>query len=179
MIFYDLDLIYGRQNTKCDTLLASGATMKINVNGQDLMVNLDGDTPMLWVIRDELNYTGTKFGCGKALCGACTIHVDGEPTRSCSFPLSAAVGKQITTIEGLKETDKVACAVKNSWCENSVPQCGYCQSGQIMSAIALLREKPKPTDTDIDQAMAGNICRCGTYQRVRHAIHEAAQKVKV
>jgi isoquinoline 1-oxidoreductase alpha subunit len=151
--------------------------MKINVNGQDLTVDLDGDTPLLWVIRDELNYTGTKFGCGKALCGACTIHVDGEPARSCSLPLKAAEGKKITTIEGLKPEDKVAAAVMNAWAENSVPQCGYCQSGQVMTAVALIREKPKPTDEDIDQAMAGNICRCGTYQRIRAAIHQAASKV--
>jgi isoquinoline 1-oxidoreductase alpha subunit len=151
--------------------------MKINVNGQDLSVEQDGDTPLLWVIRDELNYTGTKFGCGKALCGACTIHVDGQPTRSCSFPLKAAEGKKITTIEGLSANDKVASAVMSTWAKNSVPQCGYCQSGQVMTAVALLREKPKPTDTDIDNAMGGHICRCGTYQRIRSAIHEAATKL--
>ena len=152
--------------------------MKINVNGKDVVVDQDGDTPLLWVIRDELNYTGTKFGCGKALCGACTIHVDGVPTRSCSFPLSAADGKKITTIEGLVESgDKVSNAVMNSWAENSVPQCGYCQSGQVMTAVALLREKPKPTDTDIDTAMGGHICRCGTYQRIKAAIHQAAAKI--
>ncbi len=151
--------------------------MKINVNGQDIAVDQDGDTPLLWVIRDELNYTGTKFGCGKALCGACTLHVDGQPTRSCSFPLKAAEGKKITTIEGLEANDKVASAIMNSWAENSVPQCGYCQSGQVMTAVALLREKPKPTDTDIDTAMGGHICRCGTYQRIRDAIHQAAAKI--
>lgn len=152
--------------------------MKINVNGKDIEVaEQDPETPLLWVIRDELNYTGTKFGCGKALCGACTIHVDGEPTRSCSFPLKAAEGKRITTIEGLEENDYVAQAVINSWVENSVPQCGYCQSGQVMTAVALLRAKPKPTDTDIDNAMCGNICRCGTYQRIRAAIHEASEKI--
>jgi isoquinoline 1-oxidoreductase alpha subunit len=151
--------------------------MKINVNGKDVTVDQDGDTPLLWVIRDELNYTGTKFGCGKALCGACTIHVDGAPTRSCSFPLSAADGKKITTIEGLENSDKVASAVMGCWAEHSVPQCGYCQSGQVMSAVALLREKPKPTDSDIDHAMAGNICRCGTYQRIKAAIHSAAEKI--
>ena len=152
--------------------------MKINVNGKDLEVDQDGDTPLLWVIRDELNYTGTKFGCGMALCGACTIHVDGQPTRSCSFPLSAAADKKITTIEGLAKDDRVASAVFHSWSENSVPQCGYCQSGQVMTAVALLREKPKPTDADIDQAMAGHICRCGTYQRVRDAIHKASDSIK-
>jgi isoquinoline 1-oxidoreductase alpha subunit len=151
--------------------------MKLNVNGKDVTLDQDGDTPLLWVIRDELNFTGTKFGCGKALCGACTIHVDGQPVRSCSYPLKAAAGKKITTIEGLASSDKVATAVMNAWEKNSVPQCGYCQSGQVMTAIALLREKPKPTDSDIDSAMCGNICRCGTYQRIRAAIHEAAAKV--
>jgi len=151
--------------------------MKLNLNGKDTTVNLDGDTPLLWVIRDELNYTGTKFGCGKALCGACTVHLDGQPIRSCSFPLSAAEGKKITTIEGLDASDKVASTVMQCWAENSVPQCGYCQSGQIMSAVALLREKPKPTDADIDTAMSGNICRCGTYQRIRSAIHQAATRI--
>jgi isoquinoline 1-oxidoreductase alpha subunit len=153
--------------------------MNINVNGKDITLDgdQDGDTPLLWVIRDELNYTGTKFGCGKALCGACTIHVDGQPTRSCSFPLKAAEGKRIVTIEGLTETDPVATAVLKTWAENSVPQCGYCQSGQVMTAVALLREIPKPTDKDIDNAMSGNICRCGTYQRIRASIHQAAGKI--
>lgn len=154
--------------------------MKINVNGKDVEVDMDQDTPLLWVIRDELNYTGTKFGCGKALCGACTVHVDGQTTRSCSFPLKAAAGKRITTIEGLQAgqpaNDRVAQAVIASWEKNSVPQCGYCQSGQIMTAVALLREIPKPNDEQIDQAMGGHICRCGTYPRIRAAIHEAAQK---
>ncbi|MBX2995238.1 MAG: (2Fe-2S)-binding protein [Bdellovibrionaceae bacterium] len=136
---------------------------------------MDGDTPLLWVIRDELNYTGTKFGCGKALCGACTVHVDGEPVRSCSFPLKAAEGRKITTIEGLN--DKVSVAVQKAWVDNHVPQCGYCQSGQVMSAVALLRAKPKPSDQDIDNALGGHICRCGTYQRIRTAIHQAAKSI--
>jgi isoquinoline 1-oxidoreductase alpha subunit len=155
--------------------------MKINVNGKEIAVESDADTPLLWVIRDELNYTGTKFGCGKALCGACTVHVDGEPTRSCSFPLKAAQGKRITTIEGLQEgqaaNDKVAQAVMASWEKNSVPQCGYCQSGQIMTTVALLREIPKPSDEQIDQALGGHICRCGTYPRIRAAIHDAAREI--
>ena len=132
--------------------------------------------PLLWAIRDMVGLTGTKFGCGIAQCGACTVHVDGKPVRSCSFPVAAAVGKKITTIEGMK--DKIAEAVQNAWIELQVPQCGYCQSGQIMSAIALLKTKPKPTDADIDAAMQGNLCRCGTYQRIRSAIHRAAEMIK-
>jgi len=146
--------------------------MDIEVNGKKFSVNLDPDTPLLWVIRDELNYTGTKFGCGRALCGACTVHVDGVPTRSCSFPLKAAQGKHITTIEGLD--DRVTQAVQKAWVDNYVPQCGYCQSGQIMSAVALLRSIQNPSDNDIDSALGGHICRCGTYQRIRAAIHQAA-----
>lgn len=149
--------------------------MDIHINGKTIPINMDGDTPLLWVIRDELNYTGTKFGCGKALCGACTVHVDGEPVRSCSFPLKAAEGRKITTIEGLN--DKVSTAVQKAWVDNHVPQCGYCQSGQVMSAVALLRAKPKPSDQDIDNALGGHICRCGTYQRIRTAIHQAAKSI--
>lgn len=149
--------------------------MDIHINGKTIPINMDGDTPLLWVIRDELNYTGTKFGCGKALCGACTVHVDGEPVRSCSFPLKAAEGRKITTIEGLN--DKVSVAVQKAWVDNHVPQCGYCQSGQVMSAVALLRAKPKPSDQDIDNALGGHICRCGTYQRIRTAIHQAAKSI--
>ncbi|RYZ97928.1 MAG: (2Fe-2S)-binding protein [Proteobacteria bacterium] len=149
--------------------------MELEVNGQKVNVEAEADTPLLWVIRDELNYTGTKFGCGKALCGACTIHVDGEPVRSCSFPLSAAAGRKITTIEGL--SDNVATVVQKAWVENSVPQCGYCQSGQVMSAVALLRQIKKPSDQDIDQALGGHICRCATYQRIRTAIHQAAKEL--
>ncbi len=146
--------------------------MKIHINGKDVSVSGDENTPLLWVIRDELNHTGTKYGCGKALCGACTVHIDGEPTRSCSMPVKAAQGKKIVTIEGLE--DRVATAVQSAWVDNHVPQCGYCQSGQVMSAVALLRAKPQPSDQDIDAALGGHICRCGTYQRIRTAIHQAA-----
>jgi isoquinoline 1-oxidoreductase subunit alpha len=150
-----------------------GDYMKLTVNGKQIDLDVDPEMPLLWALRDELGYTGTKFGCGRALCGACTIHLDGQPVRSCSLPISSAEGKSVTTIEGLN--DKVAAAVQKAWVDNHVPQCGYCQSGQIMSAVALLREKKKPQDTDIDSAMAGNICRCGTYQRIRAAIHQAAK----
>jgi isoquinoline 1-oxidoreductase alpha subunit len=129
--------------------------------------------PLLWVIREKLSLTGTKFGCGAALCGACTVHVDGQPVRSCSTPLSAVAGKKITTIEGL--SDKSDHPVQKAWIELDVPQCGFCQSGQIMAAAALLAKTPNPSDDDIDNAMAGNICRCGTYQRIRAGIHRAAQ----
>jgi len=152
-----------------------GTNVEIRINGQTRKVESAADTPLLWVIRDELNYTGTKFGCGMSLCGACTVHVDGVPTRSCTLPVSAAAGKAITTIEGLN--DKVSQAVQKAWVENSVPQCGYCQSGQVMAAVALLREKKKPTNQDIDGAMAGHICRCGTYQGIRAAIHQAAESL--
>ena len=152
--------------------------MKLSVNGKDYEVkDLDGNTPLLWVLRDELNFTGTKFGCGQGLCGACTVHVDGEPTRSCSFSLSEAAGKKVVTIEGLEPKDKVANAVKKAWVDHHVPQCGYCQSGQVMSCVALLRENAKPNNQEIDGAMSGNICRCGTYQRIRSAIHQAAKDI--
>jgi isoquinoline 1-oxidoreductase subunit alpha len=145
----------------------------ITVNNQ--MVNIDAaaDTPLLWVLRDHLGMTGTKFGCGMALCGACTVHIDGAATRSCVLPLGAVEGKSITTIEGLSKDRSHA--VQKAWLEIDVPQCGYCQSGQIMSAVALLKTNPKPNDGDIDAAMAGNICRCGTYPRIRRAIHRAAE----
>jgi isoquinoline 1-oxidoreductase alpha subunit len=145
----------------------------ITVNNQ--MVNIDAaaDTPLLWVLRDHLGMTGTKFGCGMALCGACTVHIDGAATRSCVLPLGAVEGKSITTIEGLSKDRSHA--VQKAWLEIDVPQCGYCQSGQIMSAVALLKANPKPNDGDIDAAMAGNICRCGTYPRIRKAIHRAAE----
>lgn len=149
--------------------------MELEVNGRKVSVQAEADTPLLWVIRDELNYTGTKYGCGMALCGACTIHVDGQPVRSCSFPVAEAVGKKITTIEGLN--DRVSTVVQKAWVDNHVPQCGYCQSGQVMSAVALLRVKKNPTDTDIDGALGGHICRCGTYQRIRAAIHQAAKEL--
>ena len=147
----------------------------LNVNGKTLEVNADTNTPLLWVLRDTLNMTGTKFGCGAQLCGACTVHLDGKPVRSCGTPLSAAEGKKITTIEGVASSD-VGKKVQAAWAALDVPQCGYCQSGQIMSATALLNEKNKVTDADIDAAMAGNICRCGTYPRIRAAIHYAAKK---
>jgi len=143
----------------------------LTVNGKTRQVDADADTPLLWVIRDELDLTGTKFGCGIAQCGACTVHVDGNPTRSCSFPVSAAVGKKITTIEGLSKD--ASHAVQKAWLEIDVPQCGYCQSGQIMAAAALLAKTPKPSDEDIDKSMS-NICRCGTYPRIKKAIHRAA-----
>jgi aerobic-type carbon monoxide dehydrogenase small subunit (CoxS/CutS family) len=147
--------------------------MKLNVNGRDLETDAAPDTPLLWVLRDHLNLTGTKFGCGAALCGACTVHLDGVPIRSCVTPASAAEGRRVTTIEGLS-ADR-SHAVQRAWLELDVPQCGYCQSGQIMSAVALLASNPAPTDADIDAAMAGNICRCGTYPRIRKAIHRAAE----
>ncbi len=145
----------------------------ITVNGQAKEVAADPTTPLLWVIRDVLGMTGTKYGCGIAQCGACTVHLDGVPVRSCSIPLSAVGAKKVTTIEGLSADGSHP--VQQAWVELQVPQCGYCQSGQIMSAVALLESKPQPTDADIDQAMNGNICRCGTYQRVRAAIHRAAE----
>ncbi len=149
--------------------------MDLMINGTSRKVDVADDTPLLWVLRDELNLTGTKFGCGKALCGACTVHVDGEPVRSCSYPASAASGKKITTIEGMD--DKVTQAVQKAWVANHVPQCGYCQSGQIMTAVVLLRNKKKPTDDDIQAAMSGNICRCGTYQRIHNAIKQASNEL--
>ena len=146
--------------------------VKLTVNGVTRDLDVDPAMPLLWVIRDHLLLTGTKFGCGMALCGACTVHIDGVATRSCVTPVSAVQGKQVTTIEGL--STPAAKAVQNAWIALDVPQCGYCQSGQIMSATALLTGNPKPTDADIDGAMAGHICRCATYVRIRHAIHEAA-----
>jgi aerobic-type carbon monoxide dehydrogenase small subunit (CoxS/CutS family) len=142
------------------------------LNGKAQSVDVSPDTPLLWVLRDSLGLTGTKFGCGMALCGACTVHIDGEPTRSCVTAVSDVAGKKVTTIEGIS-SDR-SNRVQQAWIAEEVPQCGYCQSGQIMSAIALLARKPKPTDADIDAAMSGNICRCGTYQRIRRAIHRAA-----
>lgn len=145
----------------------------LNINGKDTQVDADPNTPILWALRDTLGMTGTKFGCGAGLCGACTVHVDGVATRSCSTPLSAVAGKKITTIESVA-SDAVGLAVQNAWVAHDVAQCGYCQSGQVMSATALLKGNKKPSDADIDAAMAGNICRCGTYARVRSAIHAAA-----
>jgi isoquinoline 1-oxidoreductase subunit alpha len=145
----------------------------ITVNGQPREVNADPAMPLLWVLRDVLDLTGTKFGCGMAQCGACTVHLDGVPTRSCMTPLSAVGDKKVTTIEGLSAD--ATHPVQQAWVELQVPQCGYCQSGQIMAATALLAKTPSPTDADIDAAMTGNICRCGTYQRIRAAIHRAAE----
>jgi len=149
------------------------AVIKLNINGRTATVDADPDTPLLWVLRDNLGLTGTKYGCGIAACGACTVHVDGSAVRSCSFPLSEAKTRKITTIEGLSRNRSHP--VQKAWIEEQVPQCGYCQSGMIMAAAALLAEKPHPTDAEIDASMT-NICRCGTYQRVRKAIHAAAIK---
>ena len=142
----------------------------LEINGKSVSVNAADDTPLLWVLRDELGLTGTKYGCGIAQCGACTVHVGGQPTRACQTPVSAVAGMKVTTIEGLGGHHPV----QQAWVKADVPQCGYCQSGQIMSAAALLAEKKRPTDADIDAAMSGNICRCGTYQRIRAAIKDAA-----
>jgi isoquinoline 1-oxidoreductase alpha subunit len=147
----------------------------LNVNGQTREVDVDPATPLLWVIREDLGLTGTKYGCGIAQCGACTVHVDGETLRSCSAPVSAVAGRKVVTIEGV--SSRAARAVQKAWVELDVVQCGYCQSGQIMSAAALLEKKPKPSDDDIDHAMAGNICRCATYHRIRAAIHAAAKQL--
>jgi isoquinoline 1-oxidoreductase alpha subunit len=147
--------------------------ISLNVNGEARSVDAEPGTPLLWVLRDTLGMTGTKFGCGAALCGACTVHVEGKPIRSCSTPVSLVAGKKITTIEAVSATP-AGRKVQAAWAALDVPQCGYCQSGQIMTAAALLAEKPNPTDADIDDAMAGNICRCGTYPRIRAAIHAAA-----
>jgi isoquinoline 1-oxidoreductase alpha subunit len=145
----------------------------LNINGKDVQVDVDDSTPILWALRDTLGMTGTKFGCGMAMCGACTVHMNGAAIRSCVTPIAAAAGQKITTIEAIP-ADRVGKAVSAAWVKIDVAQCGYCQSGQIMSATALLQANPKPSDADIDAAMAGNICRCGTYARVRAAIHEAA-----
>jgi isoquinoline 1-oxidoreductase alpha subunit len=144
-----------------------------HVNGKPVQVDVDPSTPLLWVLRDSLGMTGTKFGCGMALCGACTVHLDGKAIRSCVAAVSRVEGKRVTTIEGL--SDNLTHPLQRAWIELDVPQCGYCQSGQIMSAAVLLAENPKPMDKDIDEAMGGNICRCGTYPRIRKAIHKAAE----
>ena len=150
------------------------ATIFVNKERVDIAASVPGDTPLLWILRDSLNLTGTKYGCGMALCGACTVYIDGQPTRSCAVPLSAVKpGVEITTVEGLKS--KEATAVQAAWEKLDVPQCGYCQSGQVMAATALLARKKRPTDADIDAAMAGNLCRCATYVRIRAAIKEAAK----
>jgi isoquinoline 1-oxidoreductase alpha subunit len=149
----------------------------LSVNGNRLETDAPPNTPLLWVLRDHLNLTGTKFGCGAGMCGACTVHIEGQPVRSCITPVSVVAGKQITTIEGIAST-KAGAAVQASWDKIDVPQCGYCQSGQVMAATALLVSNRKPSDADIDSAMSGNICRCGTYARIRAAIHDAAAALK-
>ena len=151
--------------------------VSLNVNGKQLQADVDAETPILWVLRDALGMTGTKFGCGMALCGACTVHLDGAPIRACMTPVSLAAGKKITTIESMG-AHRVGKAVQAAWVKHDVPQCGYCQSGQIMSAVALLASNGKPTDQDIDAAMSGNVCRCGTYNQIRAAIKDAAATLK-
>jgi isoquinoline 1-oxidoreductase subunit alpha len=148
---------------------------RLQINGKTMTVKAEPDTPLLWVIRDEVGLTGTKFGCGMALCGACTVHLDGQPTRACQTPLSAAAGKKVTTIEGLSRNNSHP--LQKAWIAHDVPQCGYCQSGQLMSAAALLKGNKNPSDADIDAAMSGNICRCGTYQRIKAAIKTAAAEM--
>jgi len=153
----------------------SMANIRLNVNGTEHNVDVvDPSTPLLWVLRDNIGLVGTKYGCGMALCGACTVHVNGSPIRSCSTPAIGVVGQRITTIEGLAAGDGTLHPLQQAWIDHDVPQCGYCQAGQIMNAAALLRQTPNPTDAEIDTAMAGNLCRCGTYQRIRAAIHAAA-----
>lgn len=150
--------------------------LTLNINGKSVQTDAEPDTPLLWVLRDHLGMTGSKYGCGKALCGACTVHVDGAATRSCMLPISAAASMKITTIEGVGESP-VGKAVQEAWIAENVAQCGYCQSGQVMSATALLSSNRKPTDADIDAAMAGNICRCATYTRIRTAIKRASESL--
>lgn len=149
--------------------------VQLNINGDVKRVDVDPDTPILWVVREQLKLTGTKFGCGASLCGACTVHLDGVAVRACVTPVSEVVGKKLTTIEGVAAPNGTLHAVQQAWIEQQVPQCGYCQSGQIMSAVALLSDNPDPTDADIDAAMSGNICRCGMYGRIRKAIKMAAK----
>jgi isoquinoline 1-oxidoreductase alpha subunit len=148
--------------------------IQLNVNGKAVKADVEPDTPLLWVLRDTLQLTGTKYGCGQALCGACTVHLDGAPVRACMTPVSSVIGRKITTIEAV-DAGKVGKAVQEAWRKLDVVQCGYCQSGQIMSAVALLSHNRKPSDADIDDAMSGNLCRCATYVRIRAAIHEAAK----
>lgn len=150
--------------------------IKFKVNGEDKALDIDPATPILWAVREQLGLTGTKFGCGAALCGACTVHLNGETIRSCSTPIDAASGAEITTIEGIAAPNGTLHKVQAAWLEHQVPQCGYCQSGQIMSAVALLNENPDPSDADIDAAMSGNVCRCGMYTRIKAAIKTAAKK---
>lgn len=156
-----------------ESIVGAVKTLEFQVNGSPKTVEVSDDTPLLWVLRDSLGLTGTKFGCGKGLCGACTVHLDGKAVRSCSLPVSAAVGKKVTTIEGLA-TEGQLTPLQKTWCDLDVAQCGYCQCGQLMQATALLNEKPQPNDAEIDQAMAGNICRCATYPRIKQAILTAS-----
>lgn len=151
--------------------------LHLNVNGSEHTIDVDGATPLLWVLRDELGLVGTKYGCGESFCGACTVHVDGEAVRSCSIPASRVAGLEITTIEGLAGGDGALHPLQEAWIEHDVPQCGYCQAGQIMSAAALLARNAAPSDADIDMALRGNLCRCGTYIRIRRAIHAAAVRL--
>jgi isoquinoline 1-oxidoreductase alpha subunit len=152
-------------------------TLRLSVNGKEQVVeDIDSSTPLLWVLRDSLGLVGTKFGCGGGFCGACTVHVDGAPVRSCSTTAASVVGRAITTIEGLANEDGTLHPLQEAWIEHDVPQCGYCQAGQLMNAAALLNTNSTPSDADVDQAMAGNLCRCGTYNRIRQAIHTAARK---
>lgn len=151
--------------------------MKLTINGTEIEADVEPETPLLWVLRDALGMTGTKFGCGIAQCGACTVHLDGVPIRSCVTAAAATIGKEIQTIEGLASKDGTLHALQQAWIDLDVPQCGYCQAGQIMSAAALLERNPNPSDTDIDVAMSGNYCRCGTYNRIRAAIHTAAEEL--
>ncbi len=160
-------------NTSAQTSTTVQVTFELNE--KSVTVDVDPSTPLLWVIRDHLNLTGTKFGCGMAQCGVCTVHIDGVATRTCVTPIGSVAGRKVQTIEGIH--DKVAQTVQKVWVEENVVQCGYCQSGQIMSAVALLRSNQKPTDSDIDKAMGGNLCRCATYARIRHAIHVAAERI--
>ena len=150
---------------------------QLSINDQLVDVEASPETPLLWVLRDHLGMSGTKFGCGLGLCGACTVHIDGEPTRSCLVPVSALAGHKVTTIEGIAKT-RAGAAVQAAWDRIDVPQCGYCQSGQVLGAVALVTKKPNPTDADIDAAMSGNLCRCGTYARIRAAIHDAADSLR-
>jgi isoquinoline 1-oxidoreductase alpha subunit len=151
--------------------------ISLNINGKAVQVDAEPDAPLLWVLRDHLDMTGTKYGCGMALCGACTVHINGAPARSCSVPAASAAGKRITTIEAIGAT-KAGKALQEAWVANDVPQCGYCQSGQIMSAAALLAKNKRPTDAEVEAAMSGNVCRCGTYSRIRVAIREASRTLK-
>jgi isoquinoline 1-oxidoreductase alpha subunit len=155
--------------------MEEAAMVKLIVNGQPRAVDADPAMPLLWVLRDKLGLTGTRFGCGAAQCGACTVHLDGEAVRSCVTPVERAAGKSVTTIEGLDSA--IARALRAAWIEGEVPQCGWCQSGQLMAAAVLLRERPMPTDGDVDDGMSGNLCRCGTYPRIRKAIHTAAGRL--